>query len=471
LTATAGVRLPRLGASEWWRQINWIDAVSLFLPLVALALLAVRGIDVHSLWRDEIASVVAAKHAVGELVVIVGRDRDKVDLPNMATYYLFLHFWLWLGETEARIRALSLLAAVATVVPVYLLARRIRGRLAAAVAAGIFALHPFVIVYAIEARGYALSMLVVATLTLLLVVGVERRSPWAWLAYGIVAALGIYVHLFVVLTIGAHGLWALATRSIPPWRLALLAALPIAVAAAPLPAIAAQYGGSQDWIDPISVGQVAVAITVMGGGVLVLLATGALSAVAVVAMRRDRLVWLLVATLLVPIVGAVLISFAKPLILARYFVVCLPPLATLAGVGVASLRPGLHGTVAIAVLAVVMVTAVPSAYRDRHEQDWRSLGAWIAAEARPGDRLVVRQWGEQPVTYYLEREGARRWPAVATARNVMRHPTSRVWLVLSVEPGVPEDAVVQRLGATHDTVERRAFGERVTALLLEPSGG
>jgi hypothetical protein len=53
----------------------------------------------------------------------------------------------------------------------------------------------------------------------------------------------------------------------------------------------------------------------------------------------------------------------------------------------------------------------------------------------------------------------------------MRHPTSRVWLVLSVEPGVPEDAVVQRLGATHDTVERRAFGERVTALLLEPSGG
>jgi mannosyltransferase len=453
------------------RQIDWIDAVSLFLPLVALAFLAVRGIDAHSLWRDEIASVVAAKHSVGELVVIVGRDREKVDLPNMASYYLVLHFWLWLGETEARIRALSLLAAVATVVPVYLLARRIGGRTAAAVAAGVFALHPFVIVYSMEARGYALSMLVVATLTLLLVVGVEGRSPWAWLAYGIVAALGIYVHLFVVLTIGAHGLWALATRSLPSWRLALLAAVPIAVAAAPLPAIAAEYGGSQDWIDPISLGQVAVAITVMAGGALVLIATGTLSAAAAVTLRRDRRVWLLVGTLLVPIVGAVLISFVKPLILARYFVVCLPPLATLAGVGAASLRPGMPRAAAIGVLAGVMVVAAPSAYRDRHEQDWRSLGSWIASEARPGDRLVVRQWGEQPVTYYLGREGARRWPVVATARYVMNHPTTRVWLVLSVEPGVPEDAVVEQLEATHDTVERRAFGERVTALLLVPSSG
>jgi hypothetical protein len=286
-----------------------------------------------------------------------------------------------------------------------------------------------------------------------------------------VAALGIYVHLFVVLTIGAHGLWALATRSLPSWRLALLAAVPIAVAAAPLPAIAAEYGGSQDWIDPISLGQVAVAITVMAGGALVLIATGTLSAAAAVTLRRDRRVWLLVGTLLVPIVGAVLISFVKPLILARYFVVCLPPLATLAGVGAVSLRPGMPRAAAIGVLAGVMVVAAPSAYRDRHEQDWRSLGSWIASEARPGDRLVVRQWGEQPVTYYLGREGARRWPVVATARYVMNHPTTRVWLVLSVEPGVPEDAVVEQLEATHDTVERRAFGERVTALLLVPSSG
>jgi hypothetical protein len=46
-----------------------------------------------------------------------------------------------------------------------------------------------------------------------------------------------------------------------------------------------------------------------------------------------------------------------------------------------------------------------------------------------------------------------------------------VWLILSVEPNVPEDPVVEQLEATHDTVERRAFGERVAALLLEPSGG
>ena len=48
--------------------------------------------------------MVFAKGSLGELLTIIGRDRDEVGLANMATYYLLLHFWLAVGETEARIR-------------------------------------------------------------------------------------------------------------------------------------------------------------------------------------------------------------------------------------------------------------------------------------------------------------------------------------------------------------------------------
>ena len=54
----------------------------------------------------------------------------------MATYHLLLHFWLIVGESEARVRLLSVLFGVASVVPVYFIARRLGGWLAAALAAG-----------------------------------------------------------------------------------------------------------------------------------------------------------------------------------------------------------------------------------------------------------------------------------------------------------------------------------------------
>ena len=146
--------------------------------MVALLLLGLWQLGGLCLWRDEVASVVFAKGSLGDLLTVIGRDRDAVGLANMATYYLLLHFWLLVGETEARIRLLSVLFGVASVVPVYFIARRLGGWLAAAVAAGIFALIPYVIHYSQEARGYSLAMLIGGALTWLVLIGVERgRAP------------------------------------------------------------------------------------------------------------------------------------------------------------------------------------------------------------------------------------------------------------------------------------------------------
>ena len=64
-----------------------------------------------------------------------------------------------MGETEARIRLLSVMFGVASVVPVYFIARRLAGWTLGALAAGIYALIPYIIHYSQEARGYSLAML------------------------------------------------------------------------------------------------------------------------------------------------------------------------------------------------------------------------------------------------------------------------------------------------------------------------
>ena len=92
-----------------------------------LAVLSLRQLGALSFWRDEVSSVLFARGSVDELLTIIGRDRDAVGLANMAFYYLVLHFWMSLGDTEEVIRLLSVAFGVAGVVPVYFVARRVGG--------------------------------------------------------------------------------------------------------------------------------------------------------------------------------------------------------------------------------------------------------------------------------------------------------------------------------------------------------
>ena len=122
--------------------IDWLAVAGLMLPMAPLLGLSLRQLGALSFWRDEVTSVLFAKGSLGDLLTIIGRDRDAVGLANMATYYLLLHFWMALGDTEEPHPPAVGAFGVASVVPIYFVARRLGGRLAAAVAAGIFALIP-----------------------------------------------------------------------------------------------------------------------------------------------------------------------------------------------------------------------------------------------------------------------------------------------------------------------------------------
>ena len=443
----------------------WHEALVLSVLLLAMAILALHELGALSLWRDEVASVVFAKGSLGDLLSLVDRPRAAVGLANMATYYFLLHFWLTLGESETPIRVLSVIFGVASVVPVYFVGRRLAGWTLGALAAGIYVLIPFVIHYSQEARGYSLAMLVAGLLTWLLLIGVDRTSRRPWLAYGVVAALGLYVHFFVAAVVAAHVVWLIATRQVPKVSSAALAVVPILLAMVPLPFIIGQFGGTQDWIPPLSMGQLSGELTALAGSLALLLAFAVLGAVAISLHPRDQRMWLMAICVVLPIVLAALVSLVKPLFIGRYLVVVLPQLAVLSAAAILALRGWLVRGAAVAVLAVLLVLAVPDAYADQHEQDWLHAGEWMAGQVEPGDHMIAGN-GERPIRYYLRRAGATSSP---TKTRLLRATEDvgdgRLWLLHDATN--PDQRLERGLAPDFEVVSEHTFGRKLTVVLMQ----
>lgn len=453
--------LPALTPLEW---------AGLLLPMVALAILGLRDIGGPSLWRDEVSSVLFARGSLGELLTIVGRDREAVGLANMATYYLILHFWLIVGETEARVRLLSLIIGVLSVVPVYVVARRLGGWMAGALAASVFILIPYVIAYSQEARGYSLAMLMAGTMTWLLLVGVERRDrAWPWLAYGVIGALGLYVHFFMALVVAAHGLWVLATWQLPTLRAAAAAVVPLALAAAPIPFIIAEFGSEHGWIPALTDRRAYLALEKLLGGLWPLVGFSILLLVGVAVRLRDARYWLLVASAVLPIAGAIAISLVKPMFIPRYLIMVLPPLAMAVGVAVMSLRPPLVRPVLAVALVGVLAAGLPAAYGGGQDTNWRAAGRWMAEEIRPGDRIVMMSWHGSPLEYYLLRFEPPAEPArMREDEALLEAVDGRVWVSFTGVRRREVDEKLRQYGALYRIEASRTFGRRARIVLLVP---
>src|SRR3984893_5755921 len=187
---------------------SWLLAL---ITLVA-AVLRLHAIAAKSFWLDEGISVEIARLPWRQFFYVVGHRES-----NMALYYLFVHFWLFLGSTEGFIRGLSVLFSVATVPVMYALGVWLFGRSAGLLAAWLLAINAYHIRYAQEARGYALVVFFATLATWLLVRNLQEPSSAQWAAYTAACALAVYSHLFGALVVVAHGvsLGILRRRELP----------------------------------------------------------------------------------------------------------------------------------------------------------------------------------------------------------------------------------------------------------------
>lgn len=412
------------------------------LPWLLLIALAPRlyGLTIHSLWFDEVVSTVWAGRPAAEIWRAgLALTEDK----HPPLYYLLLHGWTGLfGPADGAVRSLGAIIGALAVLPAYGIGLRLGERRAAAIGGLLLALNPFLIWYSQEAR-----MFMPATTFLLLgLFGVLQLahpgSRWLAASLLIVAGFGaaLYSYLFSAFMLPVAGLWVLIAwwdasghkpqatsrkRSILAGGIGSLAAVALLF----LPLARSAWLVSGDEATPgrafAGLGRVAGRLLdvyafgwadwpgrletwlVVGAGLLAL-AGVFLPEKQKIRRSENRKIgegegWrmggfapglYLAAWLFTPLlIGGLLLARDRTIFAeTRYFIFLVPALCLAWGRALARLREWRRaaGLAGLAVALGVTMAALPALWSPENRREaWRESAAAIAAQAGPGDAILI----------------------------------------------------------------------------------
>lgn len=375
----------------------------LAVSLLSAAALAIRlwCIDCKPFWFDECFSVEIARISWGNFFRLLWWREA-----NMSLYYLLLRIWLHFGQSPFFIRSLSAVIGAATVPAAFWLAKALFDRRVALIAAALFAFNAYDVRYSQEARSYALFALLAAISSGFLISWQREPKRWNRAGYIAFSILAVYAHFYALLLIAAHWIAVLLkggddNRVPGHLRRAWIA---IGIAVAPLLIFVAKTGaGPIKWIQRPGFGDVLRFFEHLSGSngwellVVVILACGfAIAPSAANIFKRNQTwdVWLyqfLLIWLLFPIVLTVVLSFARPVFLARYMIFCLPPLMILAAAGIARLRRAWSIGAAVAVVLLLALQGTLFVYGHDFDNERDASGTatnFILDHAQPGDAIL-----------------------------------------------------------------------------------
>jgi mannosyltransferase len=380
-----------------------------FLPLGAILVIAVvlrlLSLGTMNFWLDEIYSVTVARMPWHSLWVVVQHDC------NMSLYYALLHVWIRVGDSEAAVRLLSVVLGVATLPVVYVLGKHLFSMPVGLTASLLLAINGFHIQYCHEARGYSLVVLLTALSSLSFVKYIDDPSLKSWLLYVVTSVLAIHAHVFAVLVILSQCASLVFLRRGTPWKGIVSALASIGILSSPLGLLLLAKGANPiAWVPKPTLHTIyGVFYALAGnaefdgakhGGKLILLLYFLLCLVALVSGTKRLLsaanlfpvdwnLGLLVSWLFVPIIIASLISLVHPVVVNRYLIVCLVPLALLAARGSQLMTP--RWLAVGCIVTVVGLTGYRSTsyyeYRSHHGE-WKPAAHYVLTEARPGDAAI-----------------------------------------------------------------------------------
>lgn len=384
------------------------------LTACATALLAtLPRLTDRPVWTDEALTVGATSQLV---------DAVRETGGTMALYYALVTPVTWWSTDRFWLRLPSALLVVAVVAVTFFVGRRLGGRWLGASAALALSCTWALARWGIEARGYALAMLLVALSWWGLVeagLADDARRRRRWWALAAVA---------IVLAPLAHGLAALAF----PFQAAVLLVrddrrawarrlAPVAVAWGLLGVVLLGLGAGEvaSWIEPLGwsdlkqvhamlIGRgwlgVAVGLVVLAGTVLAAMAVRA----APPWQRAQGAGWRSLVVLAwawgVPL-AILAVSLVRPYQEPRYMVTSLPGIALLTATAIVRVRPVALRAAALAVVCAALLS-MQSAVTASSGEDWPSIVGEIEREGRPGDELVMRPLLRAPFDYAAMEAGA-----------------------------------------------------------------
>jgi len=169
------------------------------LPILLLAfLLRIACLDAQSLWWDEAMSVVVGSMDLPSAL----ENRSSGGGATGFLYFLVLHFWLGLGQSEFVVRALSVIFGVLAVAAMLPLANLVGARRLGVVSAFALAISPFHIWYSQEVRMYSLAVLLIVLSHYFFVRLLHEDKVNHWLGYGVFTLSAMYTPytvLFIIL--------------------------------------------------------------------------------------------------------------------------------------------------------------------------------------------------------------------------------------------------------------------------------
>ncbi len=357
-------------------------------------------------WFDESFSAEVAQISWGNFLRLLWWREA-----NMSLYYLLLRIWLLFGHSEFYIRSLSVVFAAATIPAIYWLARLLYDRRVAMTAAALFTFNAYSVRYAQEARSYALFLFLATLSSAFLIALIRQPCRRNRVGYVLVSVLAVYAHFYALLLLAAHWL-ALRWRTGSNWRAdeaKLLAQLrriwiTIGVAVLPLLVFVAKTGaGPIRWIQKPGLYDLAQFFQHLAGSngwpLLALFGIACILAVAPLGKSlwaRDSAweVWrcqFLLWWLFFPVIATVLLSFARPVFLARYMILCLPALLILVAAGLARLRQSWLLAVALTGILLLSMQGIFFVYANDFDSERDASAAaasFILDHAHPGDAVV-----------------------------------------------------------------------------------
>lgn len=494
-----------------------------FIAALGLILRA-QGLGDKSLWLDEIWSVTVARMPAS-FVFWSMRNQD----PNAGLYYLILHYWIQIGQSEFALRLFSALAGAVTIPFVYALGKRLFSARLGLSACILFAINLYAVEYSQEARGYGLVVLLVTVSSLFYVRAIQKPTTRDWLGYVVFASLAIYAHVFAVLAVAAQlaSLLLLPNRQII-WRRVLSAFAAVAALSIPLAFLMYERMRSPfvdfGWLPRPTVRRVYDLFYALSGnasfygidpgkapgGRLLLVVCFVAATVAAGVFWKSLLVrgrstetWrfgLLLSWLLVPIVLTLVVSLLGPSMLVnRYLLICVPALTLIVAAGLEQMQRPKLIALGVAVVVVIQALGYRQYFRYRSDyREWRAATEYLLAAGRTGDAVVFSvAHGRLLFDYYdqqyhraqspfsilypdLRAEGSdpralSYYPPLSNdVLAQLRTRYDRVWLVIYPDDRAPGSEVSQRLRSTllenHSVVDEKHIDQVIVELYSKAHG-
>jgi uncharacterized membrane protein len=471
------------GQLRAWLFLLFVLAVGSVLRLYMLG--------VKSLWLDESFSVLVA----GTPLPLFLRTMWWGEA-NMALYYFFLRFWMYLGDSEFWMRSLSALFGIMTIPAVYALGSRFLSRKAGLFAAALLAVHSYHIRYSQELRAYTLVTLLVVLSTYAFLRALEAPDRKVfWVLYALFSALAIYAQVLSVFVLCSQ--WLVLTpgriKRVGILRL-LFSGAAIGILAAPMVAVMLlQNKGQLDWVPRPNLIRIYDVFQYMAGAeplgshylariVLLLLyvATWIFAFASIFRFRRDQstenvtkvALQVLILGLIFPIAAMIGLSFVKPIMVPRYLLMCVPAAVLIASQGLIALDHSFPRLRAIS-LAIFLGMIATSLFSVRdyygsfatYGHAWGKVTSFILSQQEPGDAAIFYAIsGHRVFDYYVKREREAGSQDVSLAvifplefdRAFIESriaPYHRVWLVL--HQTIPTEETGRKTELIRDSLQER----------------